>query len=95
MADIYSRTLSAENKDKIDIISCCPFGVTTKMLNYKKGPIIISAEDCVRSTLGDLGKSDLSYTGLKHKIAATYFERIEEEDQQKIYGKIWKKILKE
>lgn len=90
MADIYSRTLSAENKDKMDIISCCPFGVTTKMLNYRKGPLIISAEDCVRSTLGDLGNSDFTYTGFKHKLAARNLEMIKEERQQKFYGKAWK-----
>ena len=74
MADIYSRTLSLENKGKIDIISSCPFGVTTKMINNKKGPMIITPEDCVKSTLGDLGRSDITYTGFKHKVMAIIFE---------------------
>lgn len=42
MQDIYSRTLSIENRDKIDIISVRPFGVRTPMMGMKKGKFMIS-----------------------------------------------------
>ncbi len=34
--DIYTRTLAAENRDKIDILSVRPFGVSTGMLKMRK-----------------------------------------------------------
>ena len=34
--DIYTRTLATENKDKIDILSVRPFGVSTGMLKMRK-----------------------------------------------------------
>lgn len=36
MTDIYSRTLSIENRDKIDVICSRPFGVSTGMLKMRK-----------------------------------------------------------
>lgn len=34
--DIYSRTLSIENRDKIDVLSVRPFGVSTGMMKMRK-----------------------------------------------------------
>lgn len=42
MQDIYSRTLSIENRDRIDILSVRPFGVRTPMMGMTKGKFMIS-----------------------------------------------------
>lgn len=34
--DLYSRTLSIENRDKIDVLSVRPFGVSTGMMKMRK-----------------------------------------------------------
>lgn len=73
LIDIYTRTLAAENREKVDILSSRPFGVTTKMMKMGKGPLMITPEECVRSSLADLGKTDTSYTGFLHKLGATIF----------------------
>jgi short-subunit dehydrogenase len=56
--DIYSRALSQEQRDKIDIISIRPFGVTTTMYRMKKNYYAITPADCAFSSLADLGKVD-------------------------------------
>lgn len=39
--DIYCQNLDLEQKDKIDILSIRPFGVSTSMMGMKKNPEII------------------------------------------------------
>lgn len=68
MMDIYSRTLSIENRDKIDIISVRPFGVSTPMLSMKKSKYIITPKDCAFSSLADVGSADESWSGFLHKV---------------------------
>jgi 17beta-estradiol 17-dehydrogenase / very-long-chain 3-oxoacyl-CoA reductase len=74
MQDIYSRTLSQENKDKIDIISVRPFGVRTSMMSMMKGKFMISPRTCVLSSLADLGTADYTWSGFMHKVQASFFE---------------------
>lgn len=68
MLDIYSRTLTVENRDKLDIISIRPFGVSTPMLRMLKSKFIITPKDCVLSSLADLGNADTSWSGFMHKV---------------------------
>lgn len=77
LVDIYSRTLSLENRDKIDIISVRPFGVKTAMLKMKKDPRIITPKQCAVAALTDLGNSETSFSGVQHKIMAAFFERLD------------------
>jgi short-subunit dehydrogenase len=56
--DIYSRTLAIENRDRIDVLSVKPFGVTSGMMSMSKGKFMISPKECVLSTLADLGTTD-------------------------------------
>lgn len=76
MLDIYSRTMSIENRDKIDVLSVRPFGVQTPMMSMKKGKFMITPKDCVVSSLGDLGEVDATWTGFMHKIQGAYFVRV-------------------
>lgn len=71
--DIYSRTMAIENRDKIDILSVRPFGVRTPMMSNSKGKFMITAKDCVVSSLADLGKTDTTWTGFMHKVQGAYF----------------------
>ena len=50
--DVYSRVLSMENEDKIDIMSLRPFGVTTKMMKMKRGPFMVSPRSFAQQSLG-------------------------------------------
>lgn len=89
MMDIYSRTLSIENKDKIDIISVRPFGVSTPMLSMKKSRYIITPKDCAFSSLADVGSSDESWSGFLHKVQASIMERLTEEQVFQFYEKFF------
>lgn len=42
--DFFSRSLSVENRDKIDVISMRPRMISTPMNNFSKGAMIISVE---------------------------------------------------
>lgn len=66
--------MAMENKDKVDVLSVRPFGVRTSMMAMNKGKFMITPKDCVLSSLADLGKTDTTYTGLMHKIQASYFD---------------------
>lgn len=67
--------MSIENRDKIDILSVRPFGVRTPMMGMKKGPFMITPQDCVISSLADLGHFDTTWTGFRHKMQAAFFSR--------------------
>lgn len=75
MLDIYSRTMTQENKDKIDVLSARPFGVRTPMMDNLKGKLMITAEDCVTSILADLQETT-TWTGFLHKAIASNFDRL-------------------
>jgi len=91
MLDIYSRTTSLENADKIDILSSRPFGVRTPMMNNLKGKLMITAHDCVLSTLADL-EQHTSFTGFLHKAIASNFDRLSEVERLKIYDVMFSKF---
>lgn len=74
MLDIYTQTIAHENRDKIDVLSVRPFGVKTPMMGMKKGKQMITPKDCAISSLADLGKSDATWTGFKHKLQGSFFE---------------------
>ena len=58
-----------ENNDKVDVLSVCPFGVTTKMMRMKKGALMITPRECVNATLADLLAGKTSTFGYwKHKL---------------------------
>lgn len=89
--DIYSRILEQENRDKIDIISVAPFGVTTKMMMMKKGPFMVNPRQCVKATLADLiGGKTTTFGAFKHKLSAALgFEPFTEEQRFKTYDGLW------
>ena len=89
MLDIYSRTMSIENRDKVDVISVRPFGVKTPMMDMKKGVYMITPQDCVVSSLADLGVADVTWTGFKHKVQASFFEQFTEEQTLEIFDKLF------
>ena len=43
------------------------------MMKMKKGPFMISPTDCAISTLADLGKTESTWTGFRHKLAGVAF----------------------
>jgi short-subunit dehydrogenase len=61
LVDIYSRTLSREHHDKIDIMSVRPFAVKTSMLKMKARGACITPKQCVVGALRDLGYGDASF----------------------------------
>ncbi len=72
--DIYSRILRLENNDKIDVISVRPFGVTTKMMKMKKGPLMITPRECALTSLADmLAGHDITFSHFKHKVSSLMF----------------------
>ena len=95
LIDIYTRTLDLENEDKIDVLSCRPFGVTTKMMKMKKGPFMITPTDCAVSTLADLGKTKTTFTGFRHKISGSFFNLKTEEQNFETYSVNWRKPRKQ
>lgn len=67
--DHYSRILSLENSDKIDVISLRALGVTTKMMKFKKGPFMVSPRAFARSSLVDLLAGETASFGHpRHKL---------------------------
>ena len=74
IVDIYSRTMSVECRDRIDVLCSRPFGVITPMTRMHRGPWMISPEECVLSTLADLGKADTTFSGYKHKLQGAFME---------------------
>lgn len=81
--------MAMENKDKVDVLSVRPFGVRTSMMAMNKGKFMITPKDCVLSSLADLGKTDTTYTGLMHKIQASYFDDYSEWQRFGIYSKLF------
>ena len=65
--------------------------MTTPMTKEKKGPWMISPTDCVISSLGDLGKTDATFTGFKHKMSNSIFSLANERKRFSLYRKGWKK----
>lgn len=55
----------------------------------KKGKFMITPQDCVISSLADLGHFDTTWTGFMHKVQATYFQRMSEEKRLEIYDKLF------
>lgn len=77
--DIYSQILDLEHRDKIDIISLRPFGVTTKMMKMKKGPLMITPRECAKSALIEMVDGHITSFGhSKHKLSRTAFEWLSE-----------------
>lgn len=75
--DIYSRILDLENKDKIDILSVRPFGVTTAMMQMKKGPYMLTPRQCAISSIADLLAGEKqTFSGLKHKMSSVAFQHL-------------------
>ena len=62
------------------------------MTREAKGPWMISPTDCVVSSLGDLGKTETTFTGFKHKVANTFFSLMSERKTFDFYVKGWKKM---
>lgn len=89
--DLYSRTLSIQNKDKIDILSVRPFGVTTGMMKMQKKARMITPKHCATAVLADLGHGDATFSGLPHKIMASFFGSLDEQGRLQAYDSAWKK----
>ena len=78
--DVVSRILKLENDDKIDVISIRPFGVTTKMMKMKKGPLMITPRECALSSLADLlAGHEATFSHFKHKASSWMFQFLTEE----------------
>lgn len=71
--DIYTRNIARESSQNVDVLSVRPFGVVTPMMKMLRGKFMITPEDCVISTLADLGKTDTTYTGFMHKVQGGFF----------------------
>lgn len=88
--DVYTRILDLENNDKIDVVSIRPFGVTTKMMKMKKGPLMITPRDCAYSSLADaLAGKKLTYSHFKHKLSAIAFQHLTELQSFQLYDYYW------
>lgn len=66
-----------------------PFGVTTPMLSMQKSKYIITPKDCAFSSLADLGTTDESWSGFRHKVQASILERLTEEQVFQFYDKFF------
>ncbi len=91
--DIYSRILSLDNSDKIDVISVRPFGVGTGMLRMKKGNVIfiVNPRECVSGVLADLlGGETTTWSHLSHKMGSSLvYASLNEEQAFVTYEKAW------
>jgi len=54
------RSISLENIDQIDVISCRPCIVSSAGTNYTSDAMSCTSEDCARGTLKALGKIDVT-----------------------------------
>lgn len=64
------------------------------MMHYHDGPLMISPEICALTTLADLGHSDYTYTGFKHKLVACLLDCYSEKEAQQFYKNGREKVLK-
>ena len=88
--DVYSRILDLENRDKIDVLSVRPFGVTTFMMKMKKGPYMITPRVCAFSSLADLlAGSKVTFSGFKHKLSSVAFQHLTEDECFALYDFLW------
>jgi short-subunit dehydrogenase len=88
--DIYSRIMEVENRDKIDVISVRPFGVSTKMMKFKKGPFMITPRQCAFSALADmLAGETFTFTHFKHKLNSVPFKHLSEDESFALYDYYW------
>ena len=55
------------------MLSVRPFGVTTGMMKMAKKERMITPKHCATSVLTDLGHTDATFSGLPHKIMASFF----------------------
>lgn len=55
--DLFSRCLSEDYNNVIDILDCVPAIVSTAGTNYTKDPFSCTSEQCARWTLKALGKT--------------------------------------
>lgn len=75
----------------MDILSCRPFGVTTKMMGMRKSGGMITPTDCAVSTLADLGKTDTTFSGFNHKVSGSFFNLKTEKEVFQTYASYSKK----
>lgn len=87
--DIYSCTVATENKDKIDVLTVRPFGVTTGIVRMRKEERFITPKQCVSAILKDLGRVDTTFSALPHKILGAFFESINEQQRLDVFDKAW------
>jgi short-subunit dehydrogenase len=89
--DVYSRILSQENQDKIDISSIRAFGVTTNMMKFKKGPFMVDPRSFARQSLADVYGGQITTFGhFKHKVMESLgFAGKSEQQIFALYDKLW------
>lgn len=89
--DVYSRILSIDNSNKIDVISVRPFGVATRMMQMKKGNFIVNPRECVSGVLADMaGGESTTWSHWSHKLASSLaFAPLNEEEVFTVYKKRW------
>lgn len=84
MINVYSHCLRNQLKDKIDVMTVMPFGVTTPMMAMTKNFATITPDVCAKSVLSDLLGGHLeSYGGLPHKFFGNIYEGMTEEEGAK------------
>ena len=77
--DVMSRTLAEETKrTRIDILTYRPFGVSTPMMGNKRGPMMITPQECASTAIQELGVFKESFGGYKHKLSGAFFARMTE-----------------
>lgn len=89
--DHYSQMIAQENKDKIDIISLRPFGVSTKMMAMKKGPWMVTPRAYAKASLGEMlaGKAT-SFGVLRHQVMhSILFANLNEQQTFKLFDQLW------
>ena len=76
--DLFSRGLSLEVQDKVDMMCLRPGGVQSNITRIKTGGGIILPRQCAKNTLEKLGYDQVTYGNWQHALGAhTYLYLID------------------
>jgi 17beta-estradiol 17-dehydrogenase / very-long-chain 3-oxoacyl-CoA reductase len=84
--DFFSRALSYEYPN-LDIMSCKPATVLTKMMDVKDAPGGITVEEYVTVTLGQLGHVNQTFGHWKHRVLKSIMHSLPEQTRVGIFKK--------
>mmetsp|Transcript_20544 Transcript_20544/g.22904 ORF Transcript_20544/g.22904 Transcript_20544/m.22904 type:complete len:151 (+) Transcript_20544:482-934(+) len=66
---IFSYYLNDNYGDKIDVQDLCPGYVSTKIAGFRQGHDVITAQQCVESSLRDLGQELSTVPSMIHSLS--------------------------